>query len=121
MTRTRSPAAVLAAAMILAGCSSGAADDTPTLDEQFVTKLVDAKVLPDGDPPPGEPEGLIAEANAWCENLADPDVTDEMIDQAVEDLVARNTREDALKATIVLGTAVEVYCPEVGEERRGQP
>lgn len=110
--RQQLAAAAAAVTVLTAGCSSTAA--APSDDERFVTALVDAGVLTDDDATQNA-EQLAEQGRGWCETITAPGVTRATVAGAMAQMTAGNTDEDAARVALTLGTAVEVYCPEVGK------
>lgn len=79
---------------IVAGCG-GRDSSEPTaaeLDERFISKLVEAEVVPSDTPAAARP-GLVNAGRNWRDVLAG---------------------QEMAETGLAIGAAVQVYCPEVG-------
>ena len=112
MTGTR-VAAIAAAMMLVAGCSSGPSDD-----ERFIDELVDAGVI-EQDVSDAEKEALVDAGRGWCDRLEDPGTSYADVERAMEQMLASRDAASARNLTLTVGTAAEVYCPAAGERVRG--
>lgn len=105
---------LLATLLLMGSAACGGGEPEPSADERFIAALVEQDVIAGGLSDEVH-QSLIDEGRAWCDNLTDPDTTRQMVEDALEQMTAQLDRETALKATLTMGTAAQIYCPDAAE------